>query len=132
MKERGTVKILSDKGWQEVVHYHRWKVEMGPERTPIEFALHACPKDHFTLKVCEVASGCDTTARVLHPKTGEVIVLGQLRKGNRHYLPGAEVRKLARNAVHRLLKKVGHIPFMYAVSKQVVTSAALKAQQEAK
>lgn len=131
MNTTGTVKILTDRGWEEVPQYHRWEMKVGPEKTPLLFALHACPKDGKTLKVCEITTGCDTQAQVIHPHNGRIIELGQLRKGRRGYLPGAEVRKLARNAIYRLIKRVGELQFIHSIAIQSLQQHKPKLAEEA-
>lgn len=129
MKPTGEVKILSEKGWETVPTLHRWTTRLGDSRTPVEFALHLSKSG---LHISEVSTGCDTQAVVLHPRTGRRIVPDDLKKGRRGYLPGNEVRKLARSALHAHLTKISHQAFLRAVAHQVLSQAAVRAREAAK
>lgn len=116
---------MVDGQWKEVPHFHRWTVKLGPKDTEVQFALHVCPAGGKQLKVSELLTGHDTRAKVIDPRTGRVIEI-QSVNNKRHnlYLPGHEVRKLARNAVHRLLKQIGEMNFLTAVATVVGNRAA--------
>lgn len=131
MKAKGMVKLRVNGQWREVEQYHRWTVRVGDSKFPVEFALHLCPIGGRALKVSEVSTGCDTGAQVLDPRSGRVIELHNLNKRHRLYLPGHEVRKLARNAAHRLIKRVGAQQFLYAIAAAALARATKSAQEPA-
>lgn len=120
MQANGMVKIKVDGGWQEVQEFHRWTVKLGPSKHPVQLALHACPFNDEALRICEVSTGCDTQAVVRSPKNHNPILRRHLRKGHRLYVPGHEVRKLARTAAYCHIQKVGELNFLTAIARAAV------------
>lgn len=120
MKANGVLKTRVDGEWKEVPEFHRWTVKLGPSKFPVELSLHACPFNDDVLRISEVSTGGDTQAIVLSPKNHQPILRRHLRKGHRLYIPGHEVRKLARTAARSHIKKVGEHNFLYAIAHAVL------------
>lgn len=120
MKATGVLKTRVDGEWQEVPEFHRWTIKLGPTKFPVQLSLHVCPFNEDILRISEVSTGGDTQAIVLSPKNHKPILRRHLRKGHRLYVPGHEVRKLARTAAYCHIQKVGELNFLTAIAHAVV------------
>ena len=113
MKSKEKVQIRTLGGLADAPCFHRWKKKVGG--IEFEFALHTAAGTHKgmdkPLAISEVGTGFDVKAVLMHPNSRNPLTENSVKK-----LPSAQVKKIARAAMHHLInEKVGPYRFLQAM-----------------
>lgn len=115
--------------------FFRWKkVIAGLE---FEFALHFEPKANppRQLYISEVSTGCTTKLSPVHPKYRRPLTEDAFNKKHFSYVPGADIKRTARSALHSALSHMGHEKFVEAIGManlQIMAASARDLHAELK
>lgn len=137
MKKVDAVKIRDADGVTMVPAdtFFRWKkVIAGAE---FEFALHAEPKatPPRTLYISETSTGCTTRISPMHSKYRKPLTEAAFNKKHATYTPGADIKRIARSALHSALVHMGHEKFVEAIGManlQIMAASARDLHSELK
>lgn len=112
MKPTSKVQVRTLFGLVEAPCFYKWKQDVGG--VEFEFAVHTASGYakgfQAPLAISELGTGYDTKAVLLHPNSRNHITTDSVVP-----MKSRDVKKLARAALHTLLKRVGGIRFLHAM-----------------
>lgn len=112
MKAKSKVQVRTLGGMVDAPCFHQWKQTVGG--VEFEFALHIAAGHakgfEAPLAISELRTGADVKAVMMHPNSRNPLTTNSAAA-----MKSGDVKKIARAALHRLLKKVGHMNFLQAV-----------------